>query len=218
MNNKIFITIVSLIFVFGFIFLAYILINAPPKENAVIPELQTILATDRTKWSPDKKNILVEFSDLQCPACKNFHTYIKNELEATKNKEVDITKKITFVYRHFPLFTIHKNSYAASYAAEAAGKQYKFFEMTDRLFDTQEQWANSANPQEYFVGLAQELGLDINAFKTDMDSPEVKSKVNTDYLSGQQAGVNSTPTFFLNGQRVAVRSFEEFKKLLESLN
>lgn len=216
MNNKIFITAISLIFIFGFIFLAYILTNSP-QNPATTTELKTVQATDHIKWSPDKKNVLVEYSDLQCPACKNFYLYIKGQLEATQSGEVDITKNVTFVYRHFPLFQAHKNAYAAAYAAEAAGKQNKFFEMESKLFDTQEQWSSNANPKEFFVGLAQELQLDTNTFKTDIDSKEVKDKVDADYLSGQQAGVNSTPTFFLNGEKVVVRSFDEFKKLLQSV-
>ncbi len=217
MNNKVFITAISLILIFGFIFLAYILVNSPSQQNSVIAELKTVLPADHIKWSPDKKNVLVEYSDLQCPACKNFYFFIKEQLEATQSGEVDITKNVTFVYRHFPLFQAHKNAYAAAYAAEAAGKQNKFFEMEGRLFDTQEQWSNNANPKEYFAGLAQELQLNIDTFKTDFDSKEVKNKVDADYLSGQQAGVNSTPTFFLNEEKVVVRSLDEFKKLLQSL-
>lgn len=216
MNNKVFITAISLILIFGFIFLAYILVNSPSQQNSVIAELKTVLPADHIKWSPDKKNVLVEYSDLQCPACKNFYFFIKEQLEATQSGEVDITKNVTFVYRHFPLFQAHKNAYAAAYAAEAAGKQNKFFEMTDLQFSTQDEWSALGNPKDFFIDLAKQLSLNEEQFKKDMDSQGVKDRVEEDINSGNTAVIRATPTFFLNGEQITnVRSFDEFINFLK---
>ncbi len=172
-------------------------------------------ARDHVKWSPDRKNILVEYADYQCPACKEFHQFLAS-FEATGSADAAITKKVTFVYRNFPLFQIHKNAYPSAYAAEAAGKQDKFWQMYDLLYKNQEKWSELPNPTDYFVGLAKQLGLDTEQFKTDMSSQEVKNKVEADLQSGELAQISSTPTFFYNGQQLELQSYDQFKKILQS--
>ena len=123
--------------------------------------------------------------------------------------------KFTFVYRHFPLAQ-HKNSNVAARASEAADKQGKFWEMYSLLFDRQDDWAEKGNAGDMFADYAKELGLNVDQFKTDIESQEVKDKVNADYSSGVKNGVNSTPTFFFNGSKMEnVRSYEDFVSELE---
>jgi protein-disulfide isomerase len=120
------------------------------------------------------------------------------------------------VYRHFPLYNIHSNAQAAAYTAEAAGKQGKFFEMVDLLFAGQDEWSKKGNPEPYFLDLATKLKLDLAQYKEDVTSPEVKAKVTADAASGNEAGVSSTPSFYLDGQKLdTVKSFDEFMTLLE---
>ncbi len=207
-KNTIIITIVSLVFIIGFLSLVFVATSTPQKVE-VIEAAKTVRPTDHVKWSPEKKQILVEYSDLQCPACKAYHDTIKAQIETT-----DIPKKITFVYRHFPLDQIHPNARAAAHAAEAAGKQNKFFEYADLLFAKQEEWGKEKNPRVYFMNLAKELSLNEEQFAKDIESQEVRQKVANDANSGYTAKVNATPTFFLNGVKVDVRSFDEFKSLL----
>lgn len=86
--------------------------------------------------------------------------------------------------------------------------------MEDLLFTRQKDWSGKGNAEEFFIDYAEELGLNIDQFKTDMHSQEAKDKVNADYASGIQAGVNSTPTFFLNGERLdttGTKTYEDFK-------
>lgn len=204
-NNTLIIIVISVITILGFLLLAYKLTSAPPVS--VYPEINAIKPDDHLTWSPDKKNILIEYSDFQCPSCRSFHTLLK-QIEP---------KNVTFVYRHFPL-PQHQNAALAAYAAEAAGNQGKFFEMANLLFDKQDDWSKLADPKDYFVRLASQLGLDPTRFKSDMDSQTVKNKVYKDLASGNTASVNATPTFFLNGKKLDnISSFEEFKKLLLSL-
>lgn len=163
---------------------------------------------DHATGATESAKLLVEYSDLQCPACAAYQPLIK-QLLAEHGSE------FTFVYRHFPLRQIHKNAQIAAQAAEAAHKQGKFWEMEDKLFTNQKDWSEKGNAEEFFVGYAQEFGLNTDQFKTDLHSQEAKDKVNADYASGIQARVSSTPSFFLNGEKVdmsAVKTYEDFKK------
>lgn len=215
-KNSIILTIISVVAIFGFLLVVYQATNKPAEvDSTVYEQVKKLNDTDHIKWSSAKKHILVEYSDLQCPACKTYHDFIKQEIEASGSGKPEVVKNITFVYRHFPLTQIHKNAQDAAYAAEAAGKQGKFFEMSDAMFNTQTEWAEKSQVRDYFVELAKKLKLDTEQFKKDMDSKEVKDKVQNDVTSGGQANVNATPTFYLDGKKVDnVRSFDEFVQLL----
>ena len=91
--------------------------------------------------------------------------------------------------------------------------------MTDLLFENQTSWSTSNDVlKEYFVVYAKELKLDVDKFTKDFESQEVRSRVAQDLREAEQIGVDSTPTFFLNGQKVSVNSYTEFKTLLKNLN
>jgi protein-disulfide isomerase len=209
MNTKnILIGVGALIVTFGLLFFAYKLTNVPAK--AEFPEINVIKKTDNVRWNKDSKNILVEYSDLQCPACKEFYSFLK-DLEKTA------TPNAALVFRHFPLYQIHPNAFSASYAAEAAGLQDKFWEMESALYEKQSEWSALPSPKDYFVKLAGSLELDVEKFKKDLDSQAVKDRVQVDVSEAEGIGVNSTPSFFLNGRIVNVASMEEFKQLILSL-
>jgi protein-disulfide isomerase len=209
-KNTILITIGTVAAVFLFLVGAYLLIgkSAPAKTY---PDVVKIASDDHVKWAKQSKNILVEYSDLQCPACQALHSLIKSQLE---NGDSYYMKNITFVYRHFPLDQ-HQNSHVAAYAAEAAGRQGKFFEMSDKLFDTQTVWGVDANPGTYFETYAKELGLNIEQFNNDRDSKAVKDRVARDIASGQQFELEATPTFYYNGKKLEYANFDDFKKQLK---
>ena len=214
-KNTIIISVISVLGTFLLLFGVYKLINQPVVAD--FPQTKQLKTSDHIKWSPDKKNILVEYSDFQCPSCKSAHDFLKT-VEASGSADFDITKKVTFVYRYFPLYQIHDKAKISAYVAEAAGIQGKFWEMSDLLFDNQQSWSASNDPQkEYFLNYAKELKLNIDQFKNDLNSAVVKDRVNSDLKEAEQIGVNSTPTFFLNGQKVDVNSYDEFKNLLKNL-
>ena len=167
---------------------------------------------DNVTGATESAKLLVEYSDLQCPACAAYHPIVKQLLSEHGNE-------FTFIYRHFPLRQIHKNAQLAGQAAEAAAKQGKFWEMQDKLFTNQKDWAEKGNAEEFFVDYAEEFGLNTDQFKTDLHSQDAKDKVNADYASGIQARISSTPTFFLNGEKVdmtSVKSYEDFKNKILS--
>ncbi len=192
---------------FLILFLVYKSLTPQPPEKQ--QEYLKVKNTDHTTWAKKGKATLIEYSDLQCPACKSFHEIFK-KIEATNSAYPEITKNIKFVYRHFPLTSIHKNALKAAFAAEAAGEQGKFFEMVDLLFDTQKQWSNLSNPTSHFIDLAKKLNLNIEKFEKDLNSEKVKQKVYSDMQSGEKLRVFATPTFFLNGKRLEFRTPQEF--------
>lgn len=218
-KNTIIVTVISVVAVMVFLLLAYKFTGNDGSSSTASSQdfavAKTVAANDHIKWSPDKKIILTEYSDLQCPACKSFHDYIKAQLETDSSESANLRKSITFVYRHFPLLTIHRNALAASYAAEAAGKQEKFFEYSNILFEKQADWENLSNPQDKFTQYAKDLKLDTDQFKKDMNSQEVKDRVQKDMTDGNALGVDSTPTFFLNGKKLEnLTTFDQFKQAL----
>jgi protein-disulfide isomerase len=119
-------------------------------------------------------------------------------------------KDVKFVYKEFPLTSIHRNALNAARAAVAAQKQGKFWEMHDKIFANQRALSPD-NLKQY----AQEIGLDVPRFEKDMASPEVQKQVDDDTKLAQEAQVRGTPTLFLNGKRVMNRSFEGLKEMID---
>lgn len=132
---------------------------------------------------------LVEFSDFQCPACAAYEPIVEQIREQYKDK-------LQFVYRHYPL-PQHPFAEKAALAAEAAGKQGKFWEMHDQLFVKQD-----ALSDETINEIAKSLGLNEEAFKKDLEDSDLKQRVANDKSAGNGLGVNSTPSFFLNGKKL----------------
>lgn len=140
---------------------------------------------------------VVEFSDFQCPACRLAVSTV-NELM------IKHEGKIRFIYRHFPLTSIHKNALAASIASEAAAEQGKFWEYSRVLFDNQNTWEQLGSPQDLFVNLARESGVpDLDKFKSEISRQFKKDLILADMSLGNQLGINATPTFFVNGKKVS---------------
>lgn len=210
-KKNVLIIVGSILATFLFLVGAYMM-TSKPKET-FFAELTQPNKTDHTKWSKDNTILLVEFSDFQCPACQLYEQMIATLEEDPEAKP--ILEQITLVYRNFPLDQIHPNAREAAYAAEAAGKQGKFFPMHDLLFENQTSWSESSDPSQIFEGYATELKLSLDQYKKDYASSEVREKVQADFLSGMNADVQGTPTFFLNGSKIQnPRSPEELKEVL----
>lgn len=214
MNKQtIIITILSVIGIVAFFAAAYAFTNKP--EKTIFEQAREIQANDNVKWSAAKKHVLVEYSDLQCPACRAFHNEFKKWEADPAFKPV--MENVTFVYRHFPLVAIHRNARSASVAAEAAGKQGKFFEYVDVLFEKQDEWGKEANPQAKYLEYAKTLNLNTDQFQKDMADEAINKKVSDQEISGTAFEVEGTPTFYLNGKKLNLNELggiEEFKKLL----
>jgi len=171
--------------------------------------LAVISADDRIKGNKESEVILIEYGDFQCPACGSYYPLLK-ELSA------NFADNTLFAYRHFPLKEIHKNAEAAAWAAEASGRQDKFWEMHDLLFENQKDWSGDGSPEDKFEEYAESLGLNMEQFNKDMESSDAREKVESDYQGGLRSRVDSTPTFFLNGQKIAnPKSYDDFKRVIE---
>lgn len=152
---------------------------------------------------------LVEFSDYQCPACGAYFPLVKQ-------LTTEFSDSMTFVYRHFPL-SQHKNAPLAAYAAEAAGLQGKYWEMHDKLFQNQKDWSDSGNARDIFIGYAKDLKLDVSQFTKDLDNNDIKNKIDRDVNDGNALGINATPTFFLEGEKLTnPGSVAEFESLIKA--
>lgn len=170
--------------------------------------LPPITGNDHIKGNNESAITLIEYSDFQCPACGDYYPLLKKLNE-------EFGDKTRFVYRHFPLEQ-HQNAKPAAVASEAAAKQGKFWEMHDMIFENQGRWSEEKNAEEIFTGYVQKLGLNMEQFKNDLASQEVKEKVDNDYKGGVKARVNATPSFFLNGKIINTpRNYNEFKQLIQ---
>lgn len=177
--------------------------DTKPADVAAVSE------SDHTKGNEKAKITLIEYGDFQCPYCGAVHPTIK---EVVPEYEDDVL----FVFRHFPITSIHPNALVAHKAAEAAGKQDKFWEMHDKIYETQQAWSSSSKPFEVFEGYAKELKLDMDKFQSDFDATSTLDTINKVKSAGSRAGVESTPTMFLNGKKIdAPRSPEELRKTLD---
>lgn len=197
--------ILGVVFYFGY--KAYAYFTAPLPEVATAP-IQ-VADTDHVKGAEDAAVTLVEYGDFECPACAFYAPIVKSLSDSYPDR-------LRVVFRHFPLPS-HTNAYEAALAAEAAGKQGKFWEMHDVLYEKQEEWSKNSNPQGKFEEYASQLELDLEKFKKDMETDDLKEKVDNDVLSGNSLKVSFTPSFFLDGQLVQPRSLDEFKKLIDNM-
>ena len=207
-NKNIFYSILGIITTFIFLFFVYKLINNS-YQSVDFSKINQVKNTDNIKWSKENKNILIEYSDFQCPACRSFHQLLKT-FESSSSPNFKLTKNITLVFRHFPLYQIHNNAFISAHAAEAAGKQNKFWQMANLLYENQNQWSKLNNPENYFIELAKNLDLNINQFKKDLKSNEIKTKVENNLKEAENMGLNATPTFIFNGKKIDFKSIDDF--------
>ena len=146
--------------------------------------------------NPNAPVTIVEFSDYECPFCEKGANTLKQLYQKYPND-------VRIVFKNFPL-AFHKNAPGASKAALAAGQQGKYWEMHDKLFANFRNFkANSADMKGYTATLAQELGLDVDKFKTDFDNPAFEQMIKDDQALGAKLGVRGTPHFFINGVRLS---------------
>jgi protein-disulfide isomerase len=179
--------------------------TGPASEKLLIRDNSNKISADGAKVT------IVEFGDYQCPACGAVYPTLKQVLN-------DYKGKINFVFRNYPL-PQHPNALIAAEAAEAAGDQGKYWEMHDKLYDNQNAWAEESKPIDIFVGYARDLSLDANKFKSDVESNKFADKITSDQQDGNDLGVNSTPTIYINGKTLdGVPDYNTIKSKIDELN
>ncbi len=169
-----------------------------------------LIREDSDKIStPSAKVTVVEFGDYQCPACGAAEPVVEQILKSYKGK-------INFVFRNFAF--IGQESTWAAEAAECAGEQGKFWEYHNYLYSHQNGENKGAFTKENLKIIASTLSLNTPAFGFCLDTDKYAAKVASDIQDGKTLGVNSTPTFFFNGEESAgVLSYSDFKKKIDSL-
>lgn len=188
--------------------------NKPSKsqEQEVLSESQVkmLIRKDAHMIGSSKADVnVVEFGDFQCPACG-----IAYQVVSQIKKEYN--GKINFVFREYPIMS-HKYGYLSALAAEAAGGQGKFWEMYDKLYSNQKEWSDKNDVLEIFVTYAKGIGIDSDKFKKDVENKTYDSRIQTDIADGNQLGVSSTPTFFINGKAYAgALQYDDFKRIIEN--
>lgn len=169
---------------------------------------------DHVFGNKDAKVVLVEYGDFQCPGCGSAHPAVK----ALSEKYED---QLAFVFRNFPLTSIHPNARAAAAAAEAAGLQGKYWEVHNALFENQDAWssASASERSSVFAGYAQQAGLNQSEFATTLNerSVDINKKINFDIALGRKLGVSGTPTFYLNGKKLNDDQFNSSEALEKAL-
>lgn len=212
-ENKTFVIIIGAVLVASIALIAWASKNkqnSASTGNSTNPtELAAIVSDDYTIGPATAPVTLIEYLDFECEACGAYFPLVK-QLEADYPNELRVVK------RYFPL-PGHKNGMPAALAVEAAARQGKFNEMHDLLFTEQKNWGEkAAATPAVFEAYAAQLGLNMDQYKKDVASPEVKSRVERDMASGRALGARGTPTFVLNGVRIEnPQGIDAFKALIE---
>lgn len=141
-----------------------------------------------TKGSKNANVVLVEFSDFQCPFCARAKSGLSEFM-------ANYQDRVTLVFKHLPLTSIHPQAMPAAKAAWAAGQQGKFWEFHDRLFDRQQELGDAL-----YLEIAQQLSLDVSRFNRDRASAAATQAIQADVQLAETLGVDGTPFFMMNGQ------------------
>jgi protein-disulfide isomerase len=187
--------------------------KAPPQAAAAQPRrrgpdpdkvYEVAVGKSPAKGPANAPVTIVEFSDFQCPYCSRVGPTLQKVLE-------DYPKDVRVVYKHYPL-SFHKQALPAAKASAAAGRQGKFWEMHDLLFQNQRELNEAA-----FKGYAQQLGLDVAQFEKDYASPGVAQEVEADMTLARSLGVTGTPGFFVNGRFLSgAQPYSAFKTKIDA--
>jgi len=171
---------------------------------------------DPVLGSADAKVLMIEFGDYQCPSCRMFW----KDVEPRLKKDYIDTGKVKLVFRDFPLMQIHPEALLAAMAVDCAGEQGKYWQYHDKVFREQYNRGDdiirmkAADLKKW----AKEIGIDQPKFDECLDSEKFKGEVMKDKADGDAAGVQGTPTFFINGRVMGgAQQYQEYKKLIDEL-
>lgn len=144
------------------------------------------------------KVILIEYGDFQCPGCGSVYPTLKTLSEKYQNQ-------IAFVFRNFPLTTLHPNARAAAATAEAAGLQGKYWQMHNQLYETQSTWEGASIDERtsIFLSYAKQLGLNTDTYNKDLAGTAINQKISFDQALGDKDNVTGTPSLYLDGKVVS---------------
>ncbi len=162
-------------------------------------------ADDDPAYGPaDAPITIIEFSDFQCPYCQKWHAEVWPLLQK------EYGDRIRLVYRDFPLYSIHPEAGPAAEAANCAGDQNMYWEYHTLLFS-----GESTLGAETYQTYAEHLQLDMSLFSECVESQKYKDEVSADFNYAGEIGIQSTPTFFINGVAlIGAQPFEVFQEII----
>lgn len=166
------------------------------------------------KGNPNATVQIVEFADYQCPGCGHFATNVALPI---RSAYVD-DGRVQMVYYDYPIVSAHPHAFLAARAARCAGDQEKYWEMHDMLYARQQQWSlDRTPPVDRYIGYATAVGVDADAFEECLRSDRHADVVTANALLGEQLGVRSTPTIFLNGRNVG-EAWNDYGRMRELID
>jgi protein-disulfide isomerase len=178
-------------------------------ESATVPE-RVATGEGRVLGDANAPVTVIEYADFQCPVCKRAVSSVVSKIEADYVQQGQV--KIEF--RMFPF--IGQESFNAAQAAEAARDQGKFWEYHDALFNAQGRENGGAFAYENLVELAREVGLDVALFEQTLGDNVHLESVQAEADAARDAGIESTPTFFVNGKKiVGAQPYEDFQAAID---
>lgn len=182
---------------------SYSLQNASLNAD-LVPRLDDHLTGD-----PAATMLLIEYIDLQDADSADLEVLVQQ-------LETEFEGELAVIRRHRPDPTARPNSLKAAIAAEAAGKQDAFEDMMTLLFDSQDEWAVASDANTIFLSYADELGLDVDQFETDLDDPALAQRVQRDRDAATRLGITATPAYYLNGERLSLDDVtDDFAEIIE---
>ena len=203
--------IMTLVFIVIFGGLGFLISRNNKVTTTPATKDQLIRPTSHSTVNPNAKVNIVEFGDFQCPACAAAFSIVEELLALYKDN-----LEVNFVSRNFPL-PQHQYALLTAESAEAAGAQGKYWEMYRLLYTNQDEWVNSVDPMSIIIKYATQLKLDVNLFKTEVTTNKYSSIIEQDKQDGIALGINSTPTFFINGiKEVGIQNFADFKARVDT--
>jgi len=206
MNIKRILTWLGFIVIIALIIIGLVVANKkhPATTSEVaIPLPSPVTSSDWIRGNPNAPVTIVEYGDFQCPACQAYYPVVEQVFAAASST-------VRMVFREFPL-PQHADAIPAAKAAEAAGYQGKFWGMFSLLYANGADWDTLADPTSVFDGYAQKIGLNMTQFTADMNSTTTAQKITDSVTVGTAAGIDATPTFFINGYRIQnPESYAEF--------
>lgn len=176
-----------------------------PNEPVEVVRYPVTEDNNPAKGPADAPITIIEFSDFECPFCTRWHVEVWPKLQEAYGD------KIRLVYRDFPLYSIHPNAGPAAEAANCANEQGRFWEYHDLLFA-----AEQGLSREAYEAYARQVNLDMSQFNSCLDEKRYESEVTADFEYARQLGIQSTPTFFINGVAlIGAQPFEVFQEVIE---
>ncbi|WP_110513687.1 DsbA family protein [Herpetosiphon llansteffanensis] len=177
---------------------------APPSASIPVrPNIKAAVGqTSEGYWykgDPKAPVKIIEFADFECPGCRQLEVDLAN---ANFDAEYIETGKVQWIYREFPLRSIHKSAQYTAEVSRCAGDQNVYWPVHMALYDSQIQWTNLDNPNPLILDAAVQAGADLDTLEDCMDAETHKATIDASYDSAKSLGLDQTPTVFINDDRI----------------